>query len=390
MECTTCWKEIIPRRKMRSMGAFKRCRCKDKDRCNHEWQLRTRWRGSLVRISAREFAGKEVRTKREANDLYRPLRDAVRQGKLRAPEDPRLFSEVMDQFKTNHVEARGLNYDSVQYQFETLKKKLGSLPLSEVVKPKHFDAYLRGLGSVKPATRNRHRALFRSVLNYAKRQEWIEKSPFDTGEFPFEKEKNQRGARLHADWEVRLWSAMGPYLRGLFVAALDTGLRRGALLRLRLQDVDYVSKVINVPASIQKDSEPIQIPLTHRLEILLRAKRRALQGNPKAYIFGDDFGNPRAGFPTHSWHTALRKAGLAEEDIHWHDLRGEFASRLLERGASLRSIQMLLGHSKITMTERYLRPRVSAFKNTIQLLDTPRFKDKKVKVTVVERKLLTG
>ena len=40
--------------------------------------------------------------------------------------------------------------------------------------------------------------------------------------------------------------------------------------------------------------------------------------------------------------------------LHFHDLRREFASRLLESGATLAEVQAALGHANITMTSRYL------------------------------------
>jgi site-specific recombinase XerD len=50
-------------------------------------------------------------------------------------------------------------------------------------------------------------------------------------------------------------------------------------------------------------------------------------------------------------------AGLSAEirriDLHWHDLRHEYASRLVERGVRLAQVRDLLGHASITTTERY-------------------------------------
>ena len=52
--------------------------------------------------------------------------------------------------------------------------------------------------------------------------------------------------------------------------------------------------------------------------------------------------------------TAGCKAKLKEFDLHWHDLRHECASRWLEDGLDVREIQVLLGHAKLEITQRYL------------------------------------
>jgi len=52
--------------------------------------------------------------------------------------------------------------------------------------------------------------------------------------------------------------------------------------------------------------------------------------------------------------TASCKAKLKELDLHRHDLRHECASRRLEDGLDVREIQLLLGHAKLEITQRYL------------------------------------
>ena len=51
------------------------------------------------------------------------------------------------------------------------------------------------------------------------------------------------------------------------------------------------------------------------------------------------------------WNPARKRANLA--DLHWHDLRHTFASRLVMAGVDLRTVQELMGHKTITMTLRY-------------------------------------
>jgi hypothetical protein len=47
------------------------------------------------------------------------------------------------------------------------------------------------------------------------------------------------------------------------------------------------------------------------------------------------------------------KAQFRAFNLHWHDLRHEYASRLVERGVPLAQVRDLLGHASITTTERY-------------------------------------
>jgi integrase len=72
-----------------------------------------------------------------------------------------------------------------------------------------------------------------------------------------------------------------------------------------------------------------------------------------AHVFGNAVGEriPRRLLNTR-WHAACRKAGI--DDLHFHDLRHEFGSQLLEAGGELHEVQATLGHTNIKMTSTYL------------------------------------
>ena len=64
---------------------------------------------------------------------------------------------------------------------------------------------------------------------------------------------------------------------------------------------------------------------------------------------------------------ACKKAGLRE--IGWHTARHTFASHLVMRGAPIKAVQELLGHSTIEMTMRYAHLNPDARRDAVRLLD---------------------
>jgi integrase len=73
---------------------------------------------------------------------------------------------------------------------------------------------------------------------------------------------------------------------------------------------------------------------------------------PLAYVFGNDVGDQVVSIRT-AWAVTCKRAGIT--GLHFHGLRREFASRLLESRADLHEVQMFLGHAAITTTSRYLQ-----------------------------------
>ena len=60
---------------------------------------------------------------------------------------------------------------------------------------------------------------------------------------------------------------------------------------------------------------------------------------------------------------------LREINLHWHDLRHEYASRLVERNVPLAQVRDLLGHASIVTTERYDNQRLEALQAAVARLE---------------------
>lgn len=147
-----------------------------------------------------------------------------------------------------------------------------------------------------------------------------------------------------------LWPADGftDHLMPMVLVAMNTGLRRGELFGLRWADVNLASKVLTVTADTAKSQKIRHVPLN--AEALDALKRWKKQSNGDGLAFpspgGGRFDNIQS-----SWEALTSDAKLV--DFRFHDLRHDFASKLVMAGVDLNTVRELLGHGDIKMTLRY-------------------------------------
>ena len=113
--------------------------------------------------------------------------------------------------------------------------------------------------------------------------------------------------------------------------------------------------MIVLPASKTKTHDLRVIPVSSELRAVLEMRRTDPTGQPlppEAYVFGDGVGERLTSIKT-AWRNTCRRAGI--EDLHFHDLRREFACRGLESSADLHDVRDCLGHANITTTSRDVR-----------------------------------
>src|ERR1039458_6245481 len=139
------------------------------------------------------------------------------------------------------------------------------------------------------------------------------------------------------------------YRFAVFKTYLMSGLRKAELENLTWDDVDFTAGIIRVTP--KKDWQPktwearsIEVP-DELLTILKGLTKRG------TLVFANREGHKY----THSWDDCKKIAKKAKvEDAHPHRFRATFATRNLQNGLDLKSVQMLLGHRDIASTIRYL------------------------------------
>jgi len=166
---------------------------------------------------------------------------------------------------------------------------------------------------------------------------------------------------------VRLIEATrGLKQRVLLMTAYSAGLRVSELVNLKLADISSERMMIRVEQGKgQKDRYTI---LSKTLLVELR--RYWKRYRPSIWFFPDGAKNAPLS-QCQAWRIydqAKKRAGL-KKGRGIHTLRACFATHLLEAGEDLRKIQLLLGHSSILSTQRYLRLRQQTLGSTVSPLD---------------------
>jgi integrase len=149
---------------------------------------------------------------------------------------------------------------------------------------------------------------------------------------------------------ARFLAAADPYTKDLIVAALETGCRGGELRSLQWHDIQ--DEMLVLTAEKTKTKRTRVIPISPTLGKVIDRRRKAPNGEDlpaTAHVFGNAVGEPVARRLSNTWWKATCVRAQVT-DPHFHDLRHEFGSRLLESGGQLHEVQATLGHTNIKMT----------------------------------------
>jgi integrase len=164
----------------------------------------------------------------------------------------------------------------------------------------------------------------------------------------------ERGGRLYeadraeiiwtADHITRFCTVASAELQFALLLALWTGQRQADLIRLTwTQDDGTHIRLRQSKGKGKKGKKRVVIPVGAPLKAALDARRPT---KPEGTILRNTFNEPWTsdGFRT-SWGKAFERAGLGDQDLHFHDLRGTAVTRLALSGCTVPQIAAITGHS---------------------------------------------
>jgi integrase len=142
------------------------------------------------------------------------------------------------------------------------------------------------------------------------------------------------------------------YLKPLVLLSLNTGARRGNLLSLTWGDIDFNAGTMLFRAAVSKSGKTHRIPMNDIVaETLIAWRNQAADISQDALVFQSPKTGEKLENCNTAWEGVLRAAKI--ENFRWHDMRHDFASRLVMLGENLNTVRELLGHSDMKMTMKY-------------------------------------
>lgn len=205
----------------------------------------------------------------------------------------------------------------------------------------NFFNFLKSDRGIKQATINRYRSLLNHIFNTAMKDKLLSFNPV---KYTKRYKENSRDRVLN-NIEVKALlqacrQSSNKELYYIVLVALYTGMRYSNIINMKKSNIK--GNIYQLDGSETKAGKSQLIYLHQDL-------MNELNQYAQAYNRDNIFITKRV---KRSFKTALLKAGI--ENFRFHDLRRTFATFLLYNNTNIKTIQNILGHSSITMTERYL------------------------------------
>lgn len=326
------------------------------------WWMRFDYRGQTVRRST------GTTDRRLAESILAKIRVKMAEGRYfdTLQEQDRTFADMMERYlKERSVFKAPKSYARDQQALKHLLPVFGDKLMAEI-SPKLLAGYKaqRRAEGAAPATTNKELQVVRHAFNLAEREwEWCRENPMR--KVSMERVHNEVDRWLTPSEEERLLTAAPQWLREIIVFALNTGMRRGEILALDWQDVDFGRGTLVVMKS--KNRARRTIPLNSTVFALLAAKQAASRTTEGLVFASCHETKIDESHLVRAFCRVRERANL--EDFRFHDLRHTFATRLAQKGVDLYKIQRLLGHKTGVMTQRYAHHSPESLREGVRVLD---------------------
>lgn len=321
---------------------------------NGEYSYRVR-----IRVEGAPLVTETYPTRREAVDFARRMESEIRAGRYFGKEESKekSFSEFIDRYIENELPKNPKGYAKQKMLLTWWKSKLGSYFLchiTPVMIAEHRDKLMTETTRRKKlrtsSTTNRYLASLSHAFNIGQKEwHWIKENPVLKITRPRENKARER--YLNKEEIALLLDAArkinSPLLYPVTLFGLATGARKGEIMDLKWEDVDFLRKTATFKNT--KNGTNRTVHLSPSLLNCLqeeRGKRIVLS----EYVFPSGNGRKPGDIRT-AWDNVIKVLGF--KDVCFHTLRHTTASHLAQNGVSSLEIAAILGHKTLAMVKRY-------------------------------------
>lgn len=230
------------------------------------------------------------------------------------------------------------------------------------------------LATNKSASINRLAMTIKTALNWGVERELLPSNPLLKLKMLKETDSPGRVRYLEDDERERFNDAIeehdkrhSDHLKPMIITAMNTGIRRGSLFGLVWSDVDFERRTIRLRGEEAKSGKQNYIPMNDAVfDVLSDWRKRHSRVGANDLVFASPKTGKRFDNCNSSWESLMRSAQI--ENFRWHDMRHDFASRLVMSGVDLNTVRELLGHADLKMTLCYAHLAPAAKKKAVDSL----------------------
>jgi integrase len=330
---------------------------------NGHWYLSVTVNGNRVRKCI-----KEARTKRQAEQAERLLRDEIYDKRF-GSGGQKLFSDFVESSYKPNAKDNKKGYTVELSVLKVLLETFGKQRLCEIT-PEAVENFKRlraaeitsrGTKRAK-STVNRDIAVLSAVFNLAKNFGEIKENPVSNVKYYTDLASRER--ILSDIEETQLFECIKDDI--LFCRQIETllytGIRRGELFNLEWRDIDLTDGFINLRKETTKTEKARTVPMLSNVrKIFEDLKNEAGEVPPKQKLF--------VGISSQTTRFSIKFREICDtlnwQDLTVHSLRHTFSTRANKYNVDAFAQKALLGHSKLTMTDRYTHPTKETLKASL-------------------------
>lgn len=199
-------------------------------------------------------------------------------------------------------------------------------------------------------------------FDWLKQNNFIKQNPFDDIELP-RVEENDKKKMLHRDEIERIFTALNFNMKwrnnflkkrnlSIISTLFYTGIRKGELLGLKLENIDLENKKITISASSSKTRKSRDIPMNDRLFLILEDYLNIRKNYNSPYLFISEQGRQFKGNGLRKLIEKIEK--VTKFKFSARQFRHSFAVNILNKIDNIHTVQNLMGHQRISTTAIYL------------------------------------